>query len=327
LLFLDSPSEFLTWSFLMKKQILALAAATLATGVFAQAAAPAAPAAPAPALPATLDKVKATGVVTMGVREASGALSYTLGDGKFTGFHVEVCQRVLAEVEKAAGRKLEVKYQAVTSQNRIPLLQNGTVDIECGSTTNNATRQKDVSFLNTTYVEEVRFAVKANSGITGISQLNGKNVATTTGTTSVQTLRKHERATGVDFKEVFGKDHADSFLLLETGRADAFVMDGSILAGNIAQSKSPADFRIVGEVLSVEPIAIMVRKDDAGMLKIGNDVIAAMAKNGDLAKLWDKWFLQPIPPRNVKVGLALSEGTKQAWATPNNKPMEDYAKK
>jgi glutamate/aspartate transport system substrate-binding protein len=300
----------------MKKQILALAVSAVAAGAFAQAPAQ-----------STLDKVKASGVVTMGVRESSGALSYTLGDGKFTGFHVEVCQRILADLEKAAGKKLEVKYQAVTSQNRIPLLQNGTVDIECGSTTNNATRQKDVSFLNTTYVEEVRIAVKANSGINSINQLNGKNVATTTGTTSVQHLRKHERATGVDFKEVFGKDHADSFLLLETGRADAFVMDGSILAGNIANAKTPADFRIVGEVLNVEPIAIMIRKDDAGMAKIGNDAIAAMAKSGDLAKLWDKWFMQAIPPKNVKVGLPLSESTKQAWATPNNKPMEDYAKK
>jgi len=184
-----------------------------------------------------------------------------------------------------------------------------------------------VSFLNTTYVEEVRIAVKANSGITGINQLNGKNVATTTGTTSVQTLRKHERAAGVDFKEVFGKDHADSFLLLESGRADAFVMDGSILAGNIANAKTPADFRIVGEVLSVEPIAIMVRKDDAALKKIGNDTIADMAKSGDLAKLWDKWFMQPIPPKNARVGLALSDSTKMAWANPNDKPMEDYAKK
>jgi glutamate/aspartate transport system substrate-binding protein len=299
----------------MKKHLLAFAVATLAVGgAFAQAN-------------DTLAKVKASGVLNMGVRDSSGALSYTLGDSKYAGFHVEVCQRIAAEVEKQAGRKVEIKYVPVTSQNRIPLVQNGTVDIECGSTTNNATRQRDVAFLNTTYVEEVRFAVKANSGITGISQLNGKNVATTTGTTSVQHLRKHERATGMDFKEVFGKDHADSFLLLESGRADAFVMDGSILAGNIANAKTPADFRIVGEVLSVEPIAIMVRKDDAGIKKLGNDVIAGLVRSGDMAKLWDKWFVQPIPPKNVKVGLALSESTKAAWASPNDKPMEDYAKK
>jgi glutamate/aspartate transport system substrate-binding protein len=275
----------------------------------------------------TMAKVKASGSITMGVRDSSGALSYTLGDGKYAGYHVEVCQNIIAAIEKEVGKKLETKYVAVTSANRIPLTENGTVDIECGSTTNNATRQKQVSFLNTTFVEEVRIAVKANSGITSIAQLNGRNVATTTGTTSVQTLRKNERATGVDFKEVLGKDHADSFLLLETGRADAFVMDGSILAGNIANAKTPADFRIVGEVLSVEPIAIMVRKDDAGIKKIGNDTIAALIKSGAMAKLWDKWFMQPIPPKNAKVGLALSESTKAAWATPNDKPMEDYAKK
>jgi glutamate/aspartate transport system substrate-binding protein len=299
----------------MKKQLLAVAVAALAaTTAMAQAN-------------DTVAKAKATGVVTMGVRESSGALSYTLGDGKFAGYHVEVCQRILAEVEKQAGRKLEIKYSPVTSQNRIPLVQNGTVDIECGSTTNNATRAKDVSFLNTTFVEEVRIAVKANSGITSIAQLAGKNVATTTGTTSVQHLRKHERGANVNFNEVFGKDHADSFLLLETGRADAFVMDGSILAGNIANAKNPNDFRIVGEILSVEPIAIMVRKDDASLKKVGNDVIAGLVKSGELARIWDKWFVQPIPPKNTKVGLPVSESTKAAWANLNDKPMEDYAKK
>jgi len=186
----------------MKKHLLAFAVAAVATGtVFAQAN-------------DTLAKVKASGVITMGVRDSSGALSYTLGDGKYAGYHVELCQRIIANVEKAAGRKLEIKYQPVTSQNRIPLVQNGTVDIECGSTTNNAARKKDVDFAFTTYVEEVRIAVKANSGITSIAQLKDRNVATTTGTTSVQLLRKHERANGIDFKEVFGKDHADSFLLL-----------------------------------------------------------------------------------------------------------------
>jgi glutamate/aspartate transport system substrate-binding protein len=276
----------------------------------------------------TLTKIKDTGAAVMGVRESSGALSYTLGDGKFAGFHVEVCEKVLADVQKKLGlAKLDLKFQPVTSQNRIPLVQNGTVDIECGSTTNNAARQKDVSFAVTTYVEEVRIAVKANSGITGIGQLNGRSVATTTGTTSVQLLRKHERATGVDFKEVFGKDHADSFLLLETGRADAFVMDGQILAGNIAKSKAPADYKIVGEVLSVEPIAIMVRKDDPAFKKVVDDSLIAMMKSGEMAKLYDKWFVQAIPPSNTKVGLPASDATKLAWANPNDKPVEEYLKK
>ena len=276
----------------------------------------------------TLSKIKEAGAATMGVRESSGVLSYTLGDGKYVGFHVDVCTRVLADVQKKLGlAKLDIKYQPVTSQNRIPLVQNGTVDIECGSTTNNATRQKDVSFAVTTFVEEVRIAVKANSGITNIAQLNGKNVATTTGTTSVQLLRKHERASGVDFKEVFGKDHADSFLLLETGRADAFVMDGQILAGNIAKSKAPADYRVVGEVLSVEPIAIMIRKDDPAFKKLVDESIVAMVKSGDMAKAYDRWFVQPIPPSNTRVGLPASEATKAAWANPNDKPVEDYMKK
>jgi len=276
----------------------------------------------------TLDKMRSSGAVTMGVRESSGALSYTLGDGKYAGFHVEICNNVLRDIQKQLNLKtLDIKYSPVTSQNRIPLLQNGTVDIECGSTTNNATRQKDVAFAVTTYVEEIRIAVKANSGITSLNQLNGKKVATTTGTTSVQLLRKHERATGVNFEEVFGKDHADSFLLLESGRADAFVMDGSILAGNIANAKNPADFRIVGEVIAVEPIAIMMRKDDPTFKKAVDDSIIKMMKDGTLTKLWDKWFMQPIPPKNARVGLALSDSTKQAWSGPNDRPAEDYQKK
>jgi glutamate/aspartate transport system substrate-binding protein len=263
----------------------------------------------------------------MGVRDSSGALSYTLGDGKYVGYHVEICQRIIDNLEKAAGKKLDVKYTSVTSQNRIPLVENGTVDIECGSTTNNEARQKQVAFAFTTYVEEVRIAVRANSGITNIAQLNGKNVATTTGTTSVQLLRKNERATGVDFKEVFGKDHADSFLLLESGRADAFVMDGQILAGNIANSKAPGDFKIVGEVLNVEPIAIMFRKDDPAFKKLADDTIAALAKSGELAKMYDKWFVQAIPPKNIKLGLVASDATKGAWANLNDRPVEAYAKK
>jgi len=180
----------------MKKHVLTLALALAATGALAQAN-------------DTLAKIKASGTATMGVRDSSGALSYTLGDGKYAGYHVEICQRVLADVQKQlALPKLEIKYLSVTSQNRIPLVQNGTVDIECGSTTNNLARQRDVAFAVTTYVEEVRIAVKASSGITSIAQLANKKVATTTGTTSVQLLRKHERGAGVNFEEVFGSPTA-----------------------------------------------------------------------------------------------------------------------
>ena len=299
----------------MKKHLLAIAVTALAAGsVFAQAN-------------DTLAKIKASGSVTLGVRESSG-LSYTLGNGKYVGFHTEMAEVILADIQKQLGLpKLDIKYQPVTSQNRVPLVTNGTVDLECGSTTNNAARQKDVAFAVTTYVEEVRMVVKANSGIASIKDLNGKSVATTTGTTAVQTLRKNERAGGIDFKEVYGKDHADSFLMLETGRADAFVMDGSILAANISKSKNPADYKIVGEVLSVEPIACMLRKDDPAFKKAVDDSIKRQIQDGSLAKLYDKWFMQPVPPANVKIGLPLSEATKAAWANPNDKPMEDYAKK
>jgi glutamate/aspartate transport system substrate-binding protein len=274
----------------------------------------------------TLAKLKNSGVVTLGVRESNGAMSYSLGDGRYAGFHVELCQRVIANVEKAIGRKLDIRYQVVTSQNRIPLLQNGTIDMECGSTTNNATRQKDVAFLPTTFVEEVRVAVKADSGIQSLAQLAGKTVATTSGATAVQHLRRHERAANVDFKEVFGKDHDESFLMLQSGRADAFVLDGAILAGNIAISRNPAEYRILPDVLSVEPIAIMVRKDDPGFKKIGDETVAAMGRSGELAALWDKWFLKPIPPKNVTVNYPPGAGTRQAWANPNDRPMEDYRK-
>jgi glutamate/aspartate transport system substrate-binding protein len=277
---------------------------------------------------ATLDKIKASGAVTMGVRESSIPMSYTTGDNRFDGFHVEVCRMILNDIKDKLGMStLRINYQPVTAQNRMPLVQNGTVDIECGTTTNNTARQRDVSFANTLYVEEVRIAVKANSGINSISQLAGKKVATTTGTTSVQILRKHEKATGVNFDEVFGKDHADSFLLLESDRADAFVMDGSILAGNIANSRNPKDFKIVGEVLSTEPIAIMVRKDDPQFKAAVNAAIAKIVANGSMPKLWDKWFLKPIPPKNSVVGLELSAATKNAWANLNDKPAEDYQKK
>ncbi len=299
----------------MKKHLLAAAITVLAAGsALAQAN-------------DTLAKIKSSGAVTLGVRESSG-LGYTLGSGKYVGFHTEMGERILADIQKQLGlAKMEIKYQPVTSQNRIPLVVNGTVDIECGSTTNNMARQKDVAFAYTTYVEEVRIAVNAKSGITGIKDLNGKTIVTTTGTTSVQTLRKNKRADGLTFKEVMGKDHADSFLMLETGRADAFIMDGSILAANIARAKNPKDFAIVGEALSFEPIACMLRKDDPKMKAALDNSIKRQIKDGSLAKLYDKWFMQPIPPTNTPLNMPMNESTKAAWANPNDKPMEDYAKK
>ncbi len=293
----------------MKKSLLVLAA-TLAVGV-AQAD--------------TLQKIKDSGTISLGVRDSS-ALSYTLGGGKYVGFHTEMAERIVDDLSKLVGKPVKINYTLVTSQNRIPLVQNGTVDLECGSTTNNRARAKDVDFAHNTYMEVVRVAVKANSGIKDLKDLNGKTVAVTTGTTSVQILRRNERAQGIDFKEVMGKDHADSFLLLESGRADAFVMDASILAANISKSKNPKDFAIVGPELSVEPIACMVRKGDTAFLNAVNASIERQIKDGSLEKLFDKWMVQPVPPTNTPLGLPLSEATKAAWANPNNKPAEDFVK-
>ena len=296
----------------MKKNLIAAAAvALLATSAaFAQGV-------------DTLAKIKSAGVVNLGVRESSG-LGYTLGGGKYVGFHTEMAERIIDDLKKQLGTPaLKTVYQPITSQNRIPLLQNGTIDFECGSTTNNRARQKDADFAVTTFVEEVRIAVKADSGITSIKDLNGKNVATSTGTTSVQALRKHERAGGIDFKEVMGKDHAESFLLLETGKADAFVMDGSILAANISRSKNPKNFKIVGEVLAVDPIACMLPKGDAKFKEAVDNSIKRQIKDGSLAKLYNKWFMQPTP-NNAVINLPLAGKTKEAWANPNNKPAEDY---
>ena len=272
----------------------------------------------------TLDKIKSSGTITQGVRESSG-LAYTLGNGVYTGYHYDVCQNIIADIKKKLGlEKLDIRYQPVTSQNRVPLVQNGTVDLECGSTTNNAARAKDVAFADTVYVEEVKIAVRANSNISKLEDLNGKNVATTTGTTSVQTLRKNKRGKDISFNEVYGKDHADSFLLLQSGRADAFVMDASILAANIARAQMPSDFKVLPEVLSVEPIAIMIRKDDPEFKKAVDESIVEQIKAGTIAKLYDKWFMQPIPPNNVSLNMPASEATKEAWANPNDKPTEDY---
>ena len=296
----------------MKKQLIALSVLALMSGVASAQAVD------------TLAKIKSSGTVNLGVRDSSG-LAFTLGNGKYVGFHTEMAERIVDDLKKVAGApNVKINYVPITSANRVPLVQNGTIDFECGSTTNNRARAKDAGFAVTTYVEEVRIATKKNSGINSIKDLNGKTVVTTTGTTSVQTLRKNERANGIDFKDVQGKDHADSFLLLETGRADAFVMDGSILAANMAKAKSPGDFHIVGEVLSVEPIACMFHKDDAKLQKAIDDSIKRQIKDGSLGKLYDKWFMNPIPPANVNLHMPASASTKAAWANPNNKPMEDY---
>jgi len=279
-------------------------------------------------LAGTLKKVKESGSITMGIRESSYPLSYLDDKQQPIGYHIDVCNKIIGEVkEKLQLASLKVAHQPVTSQNRIPLVSNGTVDLECGSTTNNEARQRQVSFVNTTFVTNVRMAVKKSSGIKSLDQLDGKPVATTSGTTSVQLMRAHEKGKKIDFREVYGKDHADSFLLLETDRAVAFVMDDNLLAGLIATSKNPRDYEIVGEVLNVEPIAIMIRKDDPQFKKLADDVVNRMMNSGELEKLYTKWFLSPIPPKNISMNFPMSAQLKELIKHPSDAPAEAFNKK
>ncbi|WP_332066228.1 transporter substrate-binding domain-containing protein [Bartonella sp. CB189] len=272
----------------------------------------------------TLEKIKKTGEVVLGVREASG-LAYALGNRKYVGFHTEMAKHIVDDISQKIGKPIKIRYQPITSQNRIPLLKNHTYDFECGSTTNDIARNKEAAFAYTTYVEEVRIAVKKDSNIKSLDDLNGKTIATTTGTTSVKLLRKNKRAKNINFNVVQGKDHGDSFLLLESGHADAFIMDASILAGHIAKSKNPSNYVILDTVFSVEPIACMLRLKDKDLEQAINNSITRQIQDGSLEKLYDKWFMKPIPPANVVINLPLSKLTRYAWEHPNNKPREDYA--
>lgn len=278
-------------------------------------------------LDGTLKKIKDSNSITLGIRESSFPLSYLDASQKPIGYHIDVCMAIVEAVKsRLQAPKLDVKTQAVTSQNRIPLVVNGTVDLECGSTTNNAARQLQVAFAPTTYVTNVLMAVKKSSGIKSLDQLGGKPVATTTGTTSVQLIRAHEKGKNIDFKEVYGKDHADSFLMLETDRAVAFVMDDNLLMGLVANSKAPQDYAIVGEPLSVEPIAVMLRKDDPQFKGLVHSTVSNMMKTGQINKLYTQWFNAPIPPKGVNLTVAMSEQLKAAILSPNDNPAENYKK-
>ncbi|MBS0291970.1 MAG: amino acid ABC transporter substrate-binding protein [Proteobacteria bacterium] len=270
---------------------------------------------------ATLDKIKAAGKVVLGVREASPPMAYALGaNEKYVGYHVELCERVLKEIAPAA----RLEYLAITAQSTIPLVSNGTVDIGCGPTTNNLARQQQVAFAVTTYVSEVRMAVRKDSELKSISQLGGRTVAASTGTTAVQLLRKQERVVGSPIKTVLGKDHHESFMLLESGRADAFVLDDNLLAGLIANSKDPGAYRIVGEPLGAEPIALLFRKDDPGFKAAVDGVLTRLMQSGEVEKTYTKWFMSPIPPKNVSLNLPLGNTLRTLFDHPNDKPLESY---
>lgn len=270
----------------------------------------------------TLDKIRDTGKVVIGVRESSAPMAYMLGSmDKFVGYHVELCEKVLQQIAPQA----QIDYMPMTAQNTLPLVQNGTVDLGCGPTTNNLSRQKQVAFAVTTYVSEVRMAVRADSPVTSFKQLDGKTVAASAGTTAVQLLRKYARDHSVALPTSLGKDHFESFLMLESGRAEAFVLDDNLLAGVIANSKDPKGYKIVGEVLGSEPIALLFRRDDPAMKKAVDGALRAMMASGEVAQIYDKWFVQPIPPKNMALNLPMSDALKELLKAPNDKPLEAYS--
>jgi len=268
----------------------------------------------------TLAKIAERGHITLGYRESSVPFSY-LERGQPIGMMVEVSKAIAEAAQKALSRPdVKVQWQAVTSQNRIPLLANGTIDLECGSTTNNTTRAKQVDFAINHFYTGTRLLVKKGSGIRNYSDLKGKPVAVTSGTTNLQVLRRANAEQQWGMELVTPKDHADAFLLVESGRAAAFGMDDILLYGLIANAKNPADFEVTGDALQVEPYACMLRKDDPKFKQLVNDTIGGMMQSGRFAQLYDTWFMQPIPPTNAVLGLPMSEELKHNVTERSDKP-------
>lgn len=268
----------------------------------------------------TLAKIKSSGAITFGYREASFGFSYLDGTGKPVGYSIDICNRIVDAIKTELKLPaVEIKYQAVTSANRIPLVQNGTVDIECGSTTNLVERQKLVAFSPDIFRYNVRTLVKADSGIKSIADLQGKTVVTTAGTTSFRLLREADKGRNLEVNQLAGKDHTDSFLLVESGRAQAFVLDDILLAGQIANARAPKDFAIVGENLRTENQSLMFRKDDPEFKALVDRVVAGMMKSGEMDKLYGRWFTAPIPPKGININYPLNAETRDAFANPSSK--------
>lgn len=268
----------------------------------------------------TLDKIKLKNEITIGHRDASIPFSYVTGGSQPVGFAVDICMHIVDAVKQRLSLpSLKINYMTVTSQNRIPLVQNGTVDLECGSTTNSMARQQQVAFSPNYIMVNVGVAVKKASGIQSLADLQGKTIVTTTGTTSIPLLRSHKRSENLQVNEIYGKDHADSFLSLETDRAAAFVMDDILLAGQIASSKNPSDYKILPDVLRQEPYGIMLRKDDPQFKGLVDVAVRDLIKTGKIQELYSKWFNSPIPPRGITLQFPMSEATRELYRNPNDK--------
>ena len=274
-------------------------------------------------LTGTLKKIKDTGSITIGHRESSIPFSYLDDKQQPVGYAMDLCARVVDAIKAELKMpNLKVTLQPVTSSNRIPLLQNGTIDMECGSTTNSVERQKTVSFSVSYFVTNVMAVVKKSSGITSITGLTGKPVSTTSGSTSVQLIKAHEKGKGVDLKEIYGRDHAESFLLLESDRTVAFVMDDILIAGFIANSKSPGDFVFLPEVLRTEPYGVMLRKDDAPFKAVVDKTLVGIYKSGEINKIYAKWFQGPIPPKGSNLNFPVSKELAELFRNPNDRGVQ-----
>jgi glutamate/aspartate transport system substrate-binding protein len=269
----------------------------------------------------TLDKVKQSGVFTMAHRDSSIPFSYLDDKAQPVGFGVDICNRIAEEVKRVTGRSdMKVQLQPVTSANRIPLLANGTIDIECGSTTNNSERGKQVSFATNYFYTGTRFLVRANSPVKRIEDLRGKTVVSTAGTTNLRILRNLNEEQKLGFDLISAKDHAESALLVQSGRAEAFGMDDILLYGLRASSQNPAELAVVGEPIQVEPYAIMIRKDDPAFKKLVDDTLAAMMKSGEFEALYKKWFQSPIPPKGINLNAPLSKELQDNLKALSDKP-------
>jgi len=283
----------------------ALLAAGITTGVSAQ----------------TLKKIADGNKITVSYRESSIPFSYLTGSSKAVGFSVELTDVIIDDVRKKLQKpNLEVATMPVTSQNRIPLLMNGTYDLECGSTTNNSARGKDVAFSINMFYTGTRLLTKKTSGVKNYADLAKKTVASTTGTTNAQVIRKYNADKNLDMQVILGKDHDDSLLLVESDRAAAFAMDDILLFGLMANSKNPASLQVVGDSLQVEPYACMLRKDDPEFKELVDGAIARLMKSGEFTKLYSKWFESPIPPKGTNLSLPMSQPLKDNLKAMSDKP-------
>ena len=269
----------------------------------------------------TLDKVKQSGSIGVAYRESSIPFSYLDDKAQPVGFGVDVCNKVVEAVKKAIGQPdLKVQLQAVTSANRIPLLQNGTIDIECGSTTNNSERGKQVAFATNYFYTGTRFLVKAGTSVKSLADLSGKTVVSTTGTTNYKILRNLNEEKKLNLELLGAKDHAESALMVQTGRAVAFGMDDILLYGLKASAANPAELAVVGDPIQVEPYAIMLRRDDPAFKKLVDDTLAALIRSGEFETLYKKWFQSPIPPKGINLQAPMSQELRDNLKALSDKP-------